>query len=476
MAACDEGTAPPPTGSPGITFLTGNGQSDTVDALLPVRLTVEVRDTGGRLIPGTTVHFVAVPDTALALGNPLVAPLSGGTPNDAVFGVTNDDGNAGVLVRLGGLAGTARVAVSVPIYGWSDTATFAVAPGNPVVVEIAPRDTTVPAGASYQIRTVVADRHGNLSLEAPTIETPDSAGATVTNTGIVTAVREGRWRILASVPQFPAATGYVNVFPSTGTLVVATPSGVTIVEMDGTIVKSIAVPSPGPQGRYPTWISPTAIAAQDGQSQPELFRIDTDGTVTPLLLDSSTTTFELWPQASRDGEWIHFAGKVPNYSTSGLSLWRIRPDGSDLERVSPPNVDGESETCPSPSPDGTRVVASTTRFGSTFLLAIVDVATRNLTSLGEAGIQPRWAPTGESIAYLGGPGYQEVWVVNAGTGIARRVSPAGRSYAYGIDWTPSQAWLIARSAEGLELINIATGDIVPLNGFPAGSYQPALVP
>jgi len=324
-------------------------------------------------------------------------------------------------------------------------------------------------GGNYQLRANLVDRHGHVLSGSVTYSTPDAPEVTISPSGLVAANAAGRWRVVASAGGL-ADTSWVGV-PPTGTIVATTVTGVAIVGLDGSGYQPISVANSADKGRYPTWISATEIAAQDGQYYPELLHITSGGTVTPLVVDTTTTVFEIWPQASRDGAWIYFAGKVPNYSTSGLSIWRIHPNGTNLERVSPANSDGEAETCPSPSPDGTKVVATTTRGGGTYQLAVINVATHALTPLNVSGIQPRWAPAGDTIAYLGGPGWTELWVVSSTGGGARRVSLPGRNYEFGIEWSPDRAWLVARSQYGFELIQVATGAVIPLSSLPAGLSQ-----
>jgi hypothetical protein len=475
VMACGDGTGPD-TGT-GVRFVAGNAQTDTVDAILTQALIVEVRDSLGRVAPGQIVRFQARLDSVTYALPVLVAPLEGQYFGDFVADSTDAAGRAGALIRLGPTPGTARVFLTVPVYGYVDTATFTIEPGSPWAVFVEPADTLVSAGASYQLRAFVGDRHSNPRTDPVTYQALDAV-ATVSPSGLVTAQGQGRGRIVASAAGARPDTSWVGIIPTgtpAGTIVATHPSGIAITNLDGSGYQTIPVPNPGGLGRYPTWINDTLIAAMDGQSWPELLRVTTSGTVTYVLTDTTTNVFEDWPQVSRDGAWIYFAGKVPNYSTSGLSIWRIRPDGTDLERVSPPNTDGQSETCPSPSPDGSRVVATTTRNGP-YELAIIDVATQALTPLGISGIQPRWAPAGDSIAFLSGAGYSEVWIAAADGGGARRVSPDGRFYAYGIEWTPDLQWLIARSQFGMELIHVATGYVQPLTNLAPGLSQPAWKP
>jgi Tol biopolymer transport system component len=245
-----------------------------------------------------------------------------------------------------------------------------------------------------------------------------------------------------------------------------------VVNLDGSGYSVLPVATADYQGRYPSWISPTAIAAMDGQYYARVLRVGTSGTVQYLVPNADTVVLEVWPQASRDGSWIYFGGLVPGYSTAGVSIWRVQPTGTGLQRVSPSNVDGQGDTEPSPSPDGTKIAVATTRFGG-FTLAVIDVATAQITNLNVPGQGPRWAPAGDTIAYLSG---SEIWLVSSGGGGARRVSPLGRSYGLGIDWSPDRHWIIARGSMSLELIEVATGQFLTLPGLPGGPYQPAFKP
>jgi len=81
----------------------------------------------------------------------------------------------------------------------------------------------------------------------------------------------------------------------------------------------------------------------------------------------------------------------------------------------------------------------------------------------------------ETIAFVqqyGGP----VSVVNSdGTG-AHQVSPAGRGYEEeSLTWSTDGAWLVARAAGTLELINVNTGAALPL-GYATQFVEPAWKP
>lgn len=454
----------------GIRIIAGSGVSDTVDAVLAQALVVEVRDTVGALAGGQVVRFAEVPDTLGALS---VAPLAGQVFGSFVAETTTAQGQASVLVRFGAKVGPARLAVSVPAYGFSDTAGFTVLAGKPFRVLIRPSDTAIVVGAAFPLRTAVVDRYGN-PRSAPVAYATLDTTVRVSTGGSVTGQTVGLGRIVASATGLLPDTARVSVLP-VATIAASTTGGILIVNLDGSGSRSITVPTANYNGRFPSWLSATTIAAMDGQYYARLLRVSTSGGVQYLVPTTDTTVvFEVWPQAARDGSWIFFAGLVPGYSTGGVSVWRIKPTGDSLTRVSPPNVDGVSDTYPSPSPDGSRVAVATTRSGD-FTLALIDVATSQLTDLGIPGIAPRWAPAGDTIAYLGGGG-EQIWLVSANGSGARRVSQPGRYYVPGMDWSPDRRWIIARGSTSLELVEVATGNVIPLGGLPGDLSQPAWKP
>jgi len=430
---------------------------------------VLVRDTTGTKAAGQVVRFVAVPTGGgLALSS-VASPVFGAF----VAETTNAQGQASVLVRLGPAAGAAHVAVSVPAFGYADSVAFTVLPGHAHAITALPADTTIAVGGSYQIVAAVVDRYGNARSDRVTFVAVDTM-TTVSTGGLVTGRAVGNSRIAATLAGVTPDTVTAGVVPA-ATIAATTAGGIEIVNLDGSGYQTITVPTADYNGRFPSWLTSTSIAAMDGQYYARLLRITTAGAVQYLIPSDTTVVFEVWPQAARDGSWIFFGALVPGYSTSGVSVWRIKPNGDSLTRVSPPNADGFSDTYPSPSPDGTRVAVASTRSGD-FQLAVINVATNQLTSLGIAGIAPRWAPAGDSIAYLGGPSQNQIWLVNAdGTG-ARPVSQASRSYAPGMDWSPDRRWIIARGVASLELIEVATGRTIPLAGLPGDPTQPAWKP
>jgi len=114
-------------------------------------------------------------------------------------------------------------------------------------------------------------------------------------------------------------------------------TGVTTISSD-TRVES--APDLSPDG---SWL---ALSVQDGPS--DLVLVRTDNTDRRNLTQDNFE--ERTPRWSPDGHWIAFAGN----RSGNFEIWRMRPDGTDAERLTE-TADG-SALSPVWSPDGTRLV------------------------------------------------------------------------------------------------------------------------
>jgi len=267
-----------------------------------------------------------------------------------------------------------------------------------------------------------------------------------------------------------ADTGWVSVVP-TGTLalsLISDHSTVDIVDADGSGFVSIV--SAGQfGGGAPAWLPGNAglvyqFATPGGAGGMQLFVTDFAGHHT-LLAPSGRD-----PRVARDGSWVYF--RYP--ANGGGEIWRVHVDGSGLERVTVSLSLYVGDGYPDPSPDGTQLAFMSTRFpGGGFQLAVRDLASGVERLLGSEGVLPRWAPSGDSIAYWSGDLVLDkgaIFVMSAdGTG-AHQVSAAGRVYLrQGLDWSPDGQWLLARSDSTLDLIQVATGLTLPL-GYGASYF------
>jgi hypothetical protein len=72
----------------------------------------------------------------------------------------------------------------------------------------------------------------------------------------------------------------------------------------------------------------------------------------------------------------------------------------------------------------------------------------------------RWAPDGRSVAFRSGTGSLEI--VDLTTRATRTISAPAVAYDRFFDWSPDGEWLIARTADRLEVINVATRQRIAL--------------
>ena len=499
LAACSDPSAPPPQAglppgprTPGVHVLSGESVADTALALAPQPLVVRVHGPDGEPLAGATLQARGLPhDTLPSRVSMVVAPAF--TDNDAAYATvvsTTSDANgyAQFAVRLGAIAGNGAIEVRATSPEASalarDTARFTISPGRPARLVVAPRDTTLMIGGVAQSRVRVADQQGNAVPNPPTISyEAASAQATVNATGAVTGAAFGRvWVRVRAIGILDSLA--VTVVPL-GTIAAQNFAGppqgrVIAMNLDGSDVRTF-IPSQGQffgGDQIPDWDpTGTRIVIDAGPDGQRLYTYTVGGAPQRVMTVANGLTEEFRPQYSSDG-WIYFVGRA-----GGIGIYRVRPDGTGLARVSNADPPGQ-ETHPSPSPDGTRVVVisdnltgcPTCTFG-VFSLRILDVATNVSTPINVGGLWPRWSPTGDLIAFLNRNNALAV-VRPDGTGL-RVISPAGHHYTGPIDWSPDGRWIVAHrstsGASGLELTEVETLMTLPLP-FTAQLYNPAWRP
>lgn len=486
VVACGSDRSTGPLGA-SLSIVAGGSATDTVLTELPQALVVEVHNDQGVIEPGIVVRFEVLPDPASPLPAWQQAPLFVGpidSPNYGNFAIdsTDTNGRARVLIKLGRMAGSERLAISVPEYGLVDTCTYEVLPGQVAGVSVSPADTVLLPGAHLQLRARVVDAFGNDRSDAVPTYVAGSSNITVGQSGAVEATAAGRALVIASAGNV-ADTAWMSVVPA-GAFVAYTNGlpggalGVVTMNNDGSGYKLIANlstanfgdgagPAFSPDHKKVVFFNDQGIG--EG-TRLYLADVGTGGLTRATPQENNPIVHEEWGRYSADGQWIYFSGAR---SGQNFSLWRVKPDGSSLAELGGGvGAGGNSiEWRGDPSPDGTRIAF----VGDGATIQVMDIASGAIDpNIHVPGQTPRWSPDGTHIAYVRG-GYIDgnaIYVMNAdGTG-NRLVSRTDRSYWEELDWTADGKWLLIRGSQELEFVSVDNGDYLPL-AFTRTFYHPA---
>jgi hypothetical protein len=420
-----------PSGDPGLTVAAGANQSDTVLTTLVQALVVDVISSQGPA-EGVIVRF----DARLTNNQPtlLVAPLVGQSvfsPSTAI--ATDSRGRASVRIQLGAMAGPADVLITVPELGFSATASYTVEPGLPFALIVAPQDTVVEVGATFGSRSLVTDRHGNALDEAVSLVQP-SPNLTVAGDQI-TASAPGRGTVSVRAG---ALSDVLRVFvgPLSG-ISGLTSTALLIFDTNGNISTNSSLSRSG--GPFTADWSPDGqlLVADDKDGGP-LRLISPNGQA--ISLGAATADWPLYPEFSPDGQWIYYSR-----ADQGWHIRRMRPDGSEDQAI--PFIPG-NHAAPTLSPDGGSMAVVNLQPDR---VEIFDFTSRTLTEIAAAAHTPAWSPDGSRIAFVN-PTDNRIEVVNPDGSGRRVVSPPGRQFGLGIDWTQDGLFILAFDTEAKVLV------------------------
>ena len=463
-ATCDNPVAP--TGPPGITIVAGADVADSIDARPAQALLVEVHTISGTPARGAVVRFSGLP--TVGGPNPQTSVRVGRIDEQPIqpFAVDTTDGSgrARMVLALGAVAGPGGVEVTVPELGFADTAEYTINPGDGVSVASEPADTVVYQSRSFTLRVSVRDRYGNPRPDPVTFEA-DSASASVSSVGSVTAEALGRARLRIGDAAGHADTTWVSVIPQ-GTIAATSATGIVIVDLDGSNRRNV------PGVAVAAWVdwnpAGDTLVFASGDDDSWLYVTNTTGPPRRLITDSTGLLSEYRPQYSRDGQWIYFSGRS---STRYQAVWRVRPDGSSPEFIGPVSGDNDGEAAP--SSDGLRAAyVSNSCCYPDLGLFLLHVATGVADSLAPGAFSPRWSPGDSLIGFI----FRGVFVVRPDGQGLRQITPLGANYYQGLDWSPTGEWMIARGPSGhLELIRVVDRLAITLPYF-TDLHRPAWRP
>jgi hypothetical protein len=435
--------APPVDRTP-IRIIAGDGQTDTVGAVLAQELVAEIHDTAGKVFAGSTVRF-----TSIAAPNDLfVSPANVRAFSTVVNVVADAQGRAKALVALGATVGTVKLEVAVPTLGATDTVTYTVKAGAPAKFTISPRDTVIQPGTSYTLKVQTTDRYSNpISSAAPTLS---ATGVTVSPAGQVSATSvTARARIAVSYQGLSdsASVSVVPKFP----MVVNRNNSVVLINTDGTGETTLAV-SPS----VDFLLSPSSVPAtpsvvfhqRNSVGSRELW-VAQPGVPPRLLLRGTTGQVE-WPRLSPDGTWVYFVN-------SSQSLWRVHLDGTGLDSLTE-FVGALYNGPPSISPDGGSVAVQDGNG-----IKIFDVATRTSTTVPVTCKAPRYSPDGAFFACLGTFDVSIVRTDGTGKRVVADLFSADPDDVSPVDWSPDGKWLLATTVyQGAVLVEVSSGAVLSL--------------
>jgi Tol biopolymer transport system component len=480
-AACSSpsDSSSPPKGTPGVTVVSGAGVADSIDALLPQPLVVQVNGPDGRPLANTEVGFLS---TAVTQGSELptvlLSPTRGSGGGVSVVERTDGEGRAAVRVRLFHYAMQGGVVVAVPAVDDFVVASYTILPGAPLTLTISPVDSAVVVGGSFTLKASGWDRYGNARDAQGVTFRVASGPATVTGS-TVSGTSVGRSAVIAELGGV-SSTSYVSVVPD------ATIAAYTAVALSNQKATLYTLRLDGSNltprvttGAFEGYNATMGSAWSADGTKLYYHDSNTDHTRSLYVLDLPTgATRRLLPAADRlleeawprfGGGWVYFEGGSFDDDSLGTVneplVYRVRPDGTGKEQVTRWDVIGTSRHGV-PSPDGSRV-AFIGSFAHPMPLHVLEVATGEMRSLGVIGLSPRWRPDGGEIYYVASGdvvyGSGQIRAIRPdGTG-DRAVTQPGTNFGAHFDLSPDGQYLIAGTNQArLMLVQVATGLEMPI--------------
>ena len=473
ITACNDSTRPrPAAGEPGLHIVAGGGTTDTVTAILPQAIVAEVRDARGYPMPSVVVHFDPLPvDSAHPFNlTAYLRRIQDQFTRGSSVDTTDISGRARALVAFGPYAGPVSVVVHVDAEPGADTVRYTAQPGHAARVVASVHDTAVIAGRTLSVSAKVTDVYGNLRSGDAVSFTVDSGSVAVDANGTITTSDPTSARVVAHSGSAADAVN-LSVVPAGVMAVVyyplnATSIQIATVNLDGSNLTLLA--SLNSSVAAPTWRPDGSLLVfQDTDptnGRGHVFTVDLAGHRQRLISQPPDSLLsEDRPRYAGTSDWVYFDGNTP--TTNFAPFWRARSDGTGVEEL-PALPYGTGGWQPAPSPDNTRLLYSA---GGIYSL---DFAS-GITSFVGGGAAPSWSPDGSRIAYLASA---TLSIMNADGSGARPLSTVHKyDIAFVPNWSSDGQWIVLRGPGTVELIRVATGEVIPLP-FAKDMYQPSLKP
>ncbi len=438
-------------------MVSGGAQSDTIEAAPALPLVVQIRDEAGAPVAGAVVNLLGYPaDSDQYAYRAMWVCRAPGDCNPYGLSLrTDSSGQLTVYGKLGTVAGNQWLHVSVPVVGIADSVQFIARPGNPVHFKFDIPDSSAYVGAGYSVGPHSADRNGNVTAPLTFTVAAIGTAATITSDGTFHASQIGR-----GMAEFRAGsivdTAFISVPPqgqiATFDIGLRDKQGIVTMALDGTHVRRWTSIQDNDNGELPSWTPDGELLFQGNSTDVDHVMItDSNGVVRRATAPGSATFLELHAAAASDGT-IYFAGRGPGDAT--YQLW----EALGIGQTAIPAITTIDNTTdfdnPAPAPNG-RDLAWESDSRGLYLMNRNNGASTLIVPIAGTGIvarNPRWSPDGTEILFNADT---TLYLVHPdGTG----VRPVGPKHLYypRADFSPDGLWVIARTHNRLELINVAT--------------------
>ena len=159
----------------------------------------------------------------------------------------------------------------------------------------------------------------------------------------------------------------------------------------------------------------------DSDHYTDIWIMNADGSDPRSLETGQSSVKDAWPSWSPTGEWIAFqSDRNPDDHqardpSDSVSIWLIRPDGTDLKLIAYHR--GKIDGMPTWSPDGQRIIFQSNRTGKWQLWSVNLQGNdeKRLTNDRYDDNRPVWSPAGNLVAFYTSRngGNNEIYTVSA---------------------------------------------------------------